>query len=112
MIKPGGCLVEIAVTCIAIAGKRCLFIRIERRDETAASQIGMFGDEPDQRRCRKGGGDHQILVFLQLQADLHSHFRQLFEFFYVDHGFAHLVRLSIRNGCIFAAKGFKRVGGL
>ncbi|MNS97765.1 hypothetical protein D3C72_1321110 [compost metagenome] len=98
LIKPAGSQVEIGVTGVAIARKRDFFIGIKGGDQSAIRQIGVFGQKSHQRQGCQRRCNHQILVLLQLQADLDGDFGQFFEFDGIDGRNGHDLPSSISIG--------------
>ncbi|QTK79994.1 hypothetical protein AT6N2_C2371 [Agrobacterium tumefaciens] len=97
-IEPAGSPVKIGVARVAIAGKRGFFIGIEGGDQPATGHIGVFGQKTHQRQGCQRRGDHQILILLQLQADLDGDFGQFFEFDGIDGRNSHDLPSSISFG--------------
>lgn len=79
---------------MAVTGERRLLVGIEGADETGAGDIGVFGDEADERQRGNGRGHHEVLPLLELEADAHGDFGKFFELLRIDGGIGHNSLLS------------------
>ena len=86
LIEPAGGAIETLVVAVAIARQRDLLIRQERRHDSRAGLVGMFGNPAHQRQRDRGRGQQQVLPRLQPQADLDRDFGEAVEFHGIDRG--------------------------
>jgi hypothetical protein len=84
LVEPVCRAVEGRILGVLIAHQRRRFVVVEGGDQAAARQIGMFGDQPDERHGRQRRRHDELLAFLQVEPDLDRHLGELFQLVHVD----------------------------
>ncbi|KAH2818034.1 hypothetical protein KXV85_003912, partial [Aspergillus fumigatus] len=81
-----GGAVETQIVAGPVARQRQFLVREERRHNTRAGLVGVFGDPPHQRQRRHRRRHQQVLAFPQLQADPDRDFGEAVEPYRIDRG--------------------------
>ena len=84
VIEPARGAIKALVLPESIARQRDLLVGEHRHDETGTSFVGVLSDPADQRQCRDGRGEEQVLSSLQPKPHLDGHFSKLVELHIVD----------------------------